>query len=77
MRFDPATYVPAPLVTTTRGQARSQPAGTASTPAPDAAKSREAGELDDWEDEGGATAVRPESGAGSSAAASWRSRVSS
>ena len=59
MRYDPASYVRAPPWANTGGHGRDQPVSTAPPEKPDGAMSRHAAELDDWEDEGGATAGHP------------------
>jgi hypothetical protein len=56
MRYDPATYVRAPPWANTGSQSRRQPVSPVSQRDPDGAMSRQAVELDDWEDEGGANA---------------------
>ena len=62
MRYDPATYVRAPPGATTGSHGRQRPVSPATQGDPDGTMSGEAVELDDWEDEGGATASHePES----------------
>ncbi len=57
MRYDPATYVRAPpWANRGGGHARHQPVSTVQLAVPDRAISRQAAELDVWEDEGGTTA---------------------
>jgi hypothetical protein len=62
MSYDPATYVRAPPGANTGSHGRQRPVSTVLLGDPDGAMSRQAAELDDWEDEGGATAAHaPES----------------
>jgi hypothetical protein len=56
MRYDPATYVRAPPWANKGSHGRHQPVSTVPPEEPDGAMSHQAAELDDWEDEGGATA---------------------
>ena len=55
MRYDPATYVRAAPWTNTGAHARHQPVSTLRLADGEAAISRQSAELDDWEDEEGAT----------------------
>ena len=62
MRYDPATYVRGAPWANTVGPTAYRKVSTLQLEHPDGALSRQAAELDDWEDEGGATASHaPES----------------
>jgi hypothetical protein len=56
MRYDPATYVRAPPWANTGGHAQHQPVSIVLPADLDGRMSRQGQELDDWEEEGGATA---------------------
>ena len=56
MRYDPATYVRAAPWADTRGSAVQRPVTTLRLGDREGAMSRQAAELDVWEDEGGTTA---------------------
>jgi hypothetical protein len=56
MRYDPATYVRAPPWANTGDQALHRPVSILRLGDRDGAVSRQAAELDVWEDEGGTTA---------------------
>ena len=62
MRYDPDSYVRASPRANMGSPGRQQPVSGVPPGPPDRTMSRQAAELDDWEDEGGATAAHePES----------------